>query len=87
MDRHGMSGYSEPGLDDKDETEKLHVSGGGAGGKAEGNNKERSQMNPPNAFIIGCQMPARDRDRPQDIGSGLQSSATAQQEGLQRKNN
>lgn len=32
-------------------------------------------------------MPAWDRDHPQDVGSGLQSPATAERDGLRRKNN
>lgn len=68
-------------------TEMKLKGGKKAEGKAGGRKGERSQMKPSNAFIIGCQMPAWDRDRPQDVGSGLQSPATAEREGLQRKNN
>ena len=82
MGRHRMSDYSvlEP---QEDETEQKRK----AGGKAGGRNEKRTPMKTSNAFIIGCQMPAWDRERSVDVGSGLQSPATAQQEGLCRKNN
>lgn len=55
MDRHNMSGYSEPELEDKDETEKkIH----GWGERSEVKKGGWSQMKTSNAFIIGCQTPA-----------------------------
>jgi len=46
----------------------------------------RSGMKTANAFNISCQMPALDRDRSRNVGSGLQSPATANR-GLWRENN
>lgn len=49
--------------------------------------RHRQTWRPQMFFIIGCEMPAWDRDHPQDGGSGLQSPATAAQGGRQPENN